>query len=176
MSLLFPRTSRNIPSDNQGIPQLFRALDDALFNSQSVQSATRISPKVDIEETPQAFEIKADVPGVKREDLSIDFDDENTLTIHGKVEHRAERTSPDDSANGGKAEKGKEGKGGRAQDQSMTGRRVWQSERLVGEFSRSFSFPNTINREAIKANLDHGILSVVIPKKDAQQAKRIAID
>jgi len=56
------------------------------------------------------------------------------------------------------------------------GTKYWASERSVGEFSRSFSFPNRVDSEAVKASLDNGILSVVVPKAKKQEARRIAIN
>jgi len=54
--------------------------------------------------------------------------------------------------------------------------RYWVSERSVGEFYRSFSFPQRIDQEAVKASLNNGILSIVIPKGKAPQPKKINIE
>jgi len=50
--------------------------------------------------------------------------------------------------------------------------RYWVRERYVGQFQRSFSFPQNIDHEAVKASLKDGILSVVIPKKTKSEAVR----
>jgi HSP20 family molecular chaperone IbpA len=52
----------------------------------------------------------------------------------------------------------------------------WISERSVGEFSRSFSFPARVNQEAVKASLRNGILSIVVPKAPAPESRRINIE
>jgi HSP20 family protein len=52
----------------------------------------------------------------------------------------------------------------------------WISERHVGEFSRSFSFPQRVNQEAVKASLKNGILSIVVPKAPAPESRRINIE
>jgi HSP20 family molecular chaperone IbpA len=54
--------------------------------------------------------------------------------------------------------------------------KYWVSERSVGEFSRTFSFPGRIDQDAVSANLNNGILSIVVPKAKKAEARRIAIN
>ena len=54
--------------------------------------------------------------------------------------------------------------------------KFWVSERSVGQFQRTFSFPNRIDQENVKASLKNGILSVVIPKAAAPENRRINIE
>ena len=54
--------------------------------------------------------------------------------------------------------------------------KYWVSERSVGEFERRFSFPGRVDQEAVKASLKNGILSVVVPKIVAREARRIVIE
>lgn len=56
------------------------------------------------------------------------------------------------------------------------GSRYWVSERSVGEFHRSFSFPSRVDQDAVKASLKNGILSIVVPKSTAPISKRINIE
>ncbi|KAL8909803.1 MAG: hypothetical protein Q9171_004893 [Xanthocarpia ochracea] len=53
--------------------------------------------------------------------------------------------------------------------------KYWVSERSVGEFQRTFSFPGKVDQEAVKASLKNGILSIVVPKA-AKQERKIAIE
>jgi HSP20 family molecular chaperone IbpA len=53
--------------------------------------------------------------------------------------------------------------------------RYWVSERSVGEFARTFSFPTRVDQDNVKASLKDGILSIVVPKASAPASKRIAI-
>ncbi|KAL8744779.1 MAG: hypothetical protein Q9190_003009 [Brigantiaea leucoxantha] len=55
------------------------------------------------------------------------------------------------------------------------GFRYWISERSVGQFQRTFSFPGKVDQEAVKASLKNGILNVVVPKA-ARKEKKIAIE
>jgi HSP20 family protein len=52
----------------------------------------------------------------------------------------------------------------------------WISERSVGSFARSFSFPQRVDQEAVKASLKDGILSIIVPKAQAPVTRRINIE
>ena len=54
--------------------------------------------------------------------------------------------------------------------------RFWISERRVGEFTRSFSFADQVDQEAVKASLKNGILSIVVPKAPKPESRRINIE
>jgi HSP20 family molecular chaperone IbpA len=54
--------------------------------------------------------------------------------------------------------------------------KYWVSERSVGEFARTFSFPKPVDQENVKASLKNGIISIIVPKAAAPQSKRINIE
>ncbi|KUL87135.1 hypothetical protein ZTR_05540 [Talaromyces verruculosus] len=54
--------------------------------------------------------------------------------------------------------------------------KYWASERSIGTFQRTFTFPTRVNQDAVKATFKNGILSVFVPKQAIQKAKRIRID
>lgn len=54
--------------------------------------------------------------------------------------------------------------------------KYWVSERSLGEFHRSFSFPGQVDQDAVKASLKNGILSVTVSKAQAKQGRRIHIE
>lgn len=62
------------------------------------------------------------------------------------------------------------------QQQQGPKEKFWVSERSVGEFHRTFSFPNPIDQAAVSANLKDGILSVTVPKAKKHEGKRIAVN
>lgn len=74
-----------------------------------------------------------------------------------------------------------EGKGkGKAAEGQNNGQaenrpKYWVSERSVGEFSRSFSFPGPVDIDRVKASLEHGILKVIVPKREKKQGRRIQV-
>jgi HSP20 family protein len=103
-------------------------------------------PKFEIKETKESFLFKADVPGVNEQDLDISVSG-NQLTVKGKRE--AERHDHDDT--------------------------YFACERSYGSFTRSFTLPNSVDTEHIRADIAHGVLTLAIAKKPEAQPKRIAI-
>ena len=87
--------------------------------------------------------------------------------------HKA--TVEDEQAEGsGKQEKAEEGTEVVKQKEQPK-YKYWVSERSVGEFHRSFSFPGRVDQDAVRASLKNGILSVVVPKAHHKEAKKIQI-
>jgi HSP20 family protein len=107
------------------------------------------APAFDVKETKDAFVFKADVPGVKEEDLEITTTG-NRLSISGKREEEKED---------------KQGK----QDT------YYAYERSFGSFTRTFTLPDEADVAHIKAELKNGEVTVVIPKAPAAVAKRIPV-
>ena len=105
------------------------------------------APAVDIHETDDGFMVTADLPGVKKEDIEIDLKD-STLTIKG--EKKFEEKAPKEN--------------------------YIRIERSYGKFIRSFSLPNNIDSEKIKATFNNGTLELNIPKKEDAKPKQITID
>ncbi|KAL3489142.1 HSP20-like chaperone [Aspergillus germanicus] len=54
--------------------------------------------------------------------------------------------------------------------------KFWATERSVGEFHRTFTFPTRVDQESVKASLTNGILSVVLPKEPTPQLKKIRVE
>ncbi|MEK7778943.1 MAG: Hsp20/alpha crystallin family protein [Pseudomonadota bacterium] len=104
------------------------------------------APAVDIKEEAGKFVIHADIPGVKPEDIDISMHD-GVLTIKGEKKTEA-----------------------KTEDAGY--KRV---ERTYGSFYRRFSLPDTANADAISAASKHGVLEVVIPKREAVQPKKINV-
>ena len=121
-------------------------LFDTLFEDRSSAARQRWMPAMDLVEADDHFVLKADLPGMAEEDVSIEVRD-NALTISGerKAEHE-------------KRERG-----------------WYRVERSFGSFSRSLSLPDGIDPDAIAASFDRGVLSVTIPKPEQRKPRRIQI-
>lgn len=104
-------------------------------------------PAVDIIEEKERFVLRADVPGVKPDDIDVNMEN-GMLTVSGS---RQDETS----------------------EETQGMRRV---ERVSGKFYRRFSLPDTANAEEISAKSTNGILEVSIPKQPAVQARRITVE
>jgi len=103
------------------------------------------TPSVDISETEGEYQIKAEIPDVKKEDVKVTLED-GVLTIQGERKHEKE-------------EKGK---------------KYHRIERSYGSFVRTFSLPDVIDEEKVKAEFKEGVLNLSLPK--SEKAKPKAID
>lgn len=112
----------------------------------SSSAGETFSPDFEVKETKDAFHFKADVPGIKEEDLDVSLTG-NRLTVAG---HREEEKRHDDD-------------------------RFFTYERSYGSFSRSFTLPEGVDTEGVQSELKDGVLSVMIPKKPETQPKRISL-
>ena len=105
--------------------------------------------KTDVKENENDYELQVEVPGVNKENISIDYEN-GYVTIAAKT-------------NKSKDEKDKEGN-------------YIRRERYSGSYSRSY-YVGEVDRESIKAKLDNGVLSIIVPKaKSEEQKKAIAIE
>jgi HSP20 family protein len=103
-------------------------------------------PAFEVKETPDAYEFRADVPGVAEGDIEVTVTG-NRLTISGKRE--AETVNQSD--------------------------KYFATERTYGTFVRSFTLPEGVNAEEVQATLTSGVLSVTVPKRPETQPKKIAV-
>lgn len=171
---LFPRSF--ITNDDSSFPPIFRLLDEfdqySRNNNGSVVSQMKsFTPKFDIQEHQSGYELHGELPGIDQKDVSIEFTDSSTLTVKGRVEHSYSKTGDAGEEKGNKAEnKNKEGKGVNEKG------KFWVRERSVGEFSRSFGFPDPVDQDNVKASMKNGVLNIQVPKVKKQVNKRITIE
>ena len=123
------------------------ALDRAYGDEWNSPTTTTFwAPRVNIRETGEEIEISADLPGVKKEDLSVGIEN-NMLVLRGTRQSETE---------------GKEGIFHRV-------------EKIYGSFERSFSLPAGLVRDKISASLKEGVLMVRIPKADEAKPKVVQV-
>lgn len=132
----------------QSLMSLPPALDDFFrgFGLNWDEQDRRWMPIVDVAETEEAYEIKAEIPGLKKEDIKISLE-EGLLTLQGEKKEEKEKEK----------------------------RNYHRVERVYGAFHRSFRLPREIEAGKIKACYEDGILSVVIPKSEKLKPKEIAV-
>ena len=104
------------------------------------------APAVDIAETAEEFVIKADLPGVKKEDVKVSFSDD-TVRIEGE----------------------------RKQEKDEHGKKYHRLERAYGAFVRTFVVPNGVKEGAASAEFTDGVLQVHLPKTNKAAAKSIEV-
>jgi len=134
---------KEISTLREEIDRLF----DSFFGRQTSMATEGFwVPAIDVEETDSDYIVKAELPGLKKDDIKIAVT-EDTLTISG--ERKME-----------KEEKGK------------TYHRI---EMNYGKFERTIRFPSEVNPEKAKASYKDGILTVTIPKSEKTKAKELEI-
>jgi HSP20 family protein len=104
-------------------------------------------PRLDVSETEKSFEIQAELPGVKKEDIKVSIDGAR-VTIEGECQQANEQRN---------------------------GEQVVYSERSTRRYQRSFTLPSEVDDAAAQARLENGILMLSLPKKQAGAARRLTI-
>ncbi|GAA5795758.1 hypothetical protein HPULCUR_001120 [Helicostylum pulchrum] len=139
-------------------------------------------PATDISETDDAYELHAELPGYDKKDINIELaDDGRTLVLSGKVDKvREEKHEKDEKKEQKKDKESQELTTKKDEDSQVAKRNEspqwWVNERVVGSFTRSFSFPNQLKADSIKASYDNGILKVTVPKVKETKSKQIQIE
>ncbi|RMG69412.1 MAG: Hsp20/alpha crystallin family protein [Nitrospirae bacterium] len=128
-----------------------RLFEDVMHEAADERSSASVSwsPRVDVYETEEHYVLNAEVPGVSQENLDIQIKG-NLLTIAGYRPLYADISSDDGTFH--------------------------RIECSYGRFKRSFSIPDTVEQEKIKAHLKDGVLQIRIPKKKTVVSKQIRID
>src|SRR5579884_3418221 len=129
---------------------LFSAMDQ-LFRDSFVRPfawAPTAGVPIDVEETPEAYQITASLPGWKPEDVNVTVQ-ENTLTISGEYKPEPEAEQPDT---------------------------VWHlRERQMGSFRRTLTFAAPVDPDQAQATYEYGILTLTLPKAESARPKVIKL-
>lgn len=104
------------------------------------------TPAIDIHEDENQYTLKADLPGIKKEDLSLTVVD-NVVTLKGERKQETE-----------KSEKG-----------------YHRIERSYGSFQRAFQIPGGVDANKVEAKFEHGVLTVTLPKPEATKPRQIDV-
>lgn len=118
----------------------------SFFDGNVMQPRGAFSPAVDIAENETAYLVKAELPGIKREDLKVEVKD-NTLVLAGE----------------------------RKFEQEVKRENFHRIERSFGNFTRSFVLPNNVDTQKVEAKFEDGVLNVTIPKLPESQPQGIKI-
>ncbi len=104
--------------------------------------------KVDVKETPTAYTLLAELPGVPKDDIHVTVEG-NVVTLRAEVKQ---------------------------EDRQSEGEKVLRSERYHGAVSRSFQMPVDIDDGAAKAKYENGVLQLTLPKKATVAGQRLSIE
>ena len=142
MALVRWEPARELDSLQSEVNRVF----DAFFGNGGGVRARRWVPAMDLVETDEHLVLRADLPGLERDDVNIEVKD-GTLTVSGE-----RRSEGEDKSEG-----------------------FYRVERAFGAFSRSLTLPEGIDAEKITADFDNGVLEVRIPKPAERKPHRVAI-
>ena len=104
------------------------------------------APPVDIFERQDHLVLRAEVPGVRKEDLDVRIEN-GVLTLHGE----------------------------RKEEKDVKEKNAHLTERVFGSFTRSFSLPMTVDPTKVTANVKDGVLEITVPKAESAKPKKIEI-
>jgi len=104
------------------------------------------SPALDLYEDKDNFLLKAELPGMKKDEIEIQLHD-GVLTLSGE----------------------------RKEEKKSEGADIHRSERFVGRFQRTLTLPSQVDADKVKASYQDGILTVTLPKSEAAKPKQIQI-
>jgi HSP20 family protein len=129
----------------------FREFED-VFGTRRLRSLLRDLPeepaiKMDVSESGESYRVKAEIPGVRKEDIRVSVDG-NTVTISAEVKREQEE---------------------------KRGETVLRSERYEGRQSRSFSLRHDIDAAKAAAKYEDGVLDLTLPKKGSTAAKELTV-
>ncbi|CAH2059959.1 unnamed protein product [Thlaspi arvense] len=108
----------------------------------SRENSAIVNARVDWRETPEAHVFKADLPGLKKEEVKVEIEEDSVLKISG--ERHVEK-----------------------EDKNDTWHRV---ERSSGQFTRRFRLPENVKMDEVKAAMENGVLTVTVPKTETKKA------
>ncbi|XP_054780186.1 17.5 kDa class I heat shock protein [Prosopis cineraria] len=116
--------------------------------SSSLGNSAFVNTRVDWKETPEAHVFKADLPGLKKEEVKVEIEDDRVLQISG--ERNAEKEDKNDK---------------------------WHRvERSSGKFMRRFRLPENAKMDKVKASMENGVLTVTVPKEEVKKPEVKAIE
>lgn len=113
--------------------------------SEGAQSPARL--KVDVTEQDGAYKVLAEIPGVKKEDIQVTIDGDQ-VAISAEVKREKD---------------------------IKEGERVLHTERQYGKVSRAFRLGQDVDQAQAQAKYENGVLELVLPKKQTQNARQLAI-
>src|SRR5947209_12538244 len=137
---------RDVNSLNNTLNRLFQSNLDTNRGSDELLTSGTFVPAVDIYENEHNITLKLEVPGVNQNDIDIRLEN-NTLTVRGERKFETEEKEEN----------------------------FHRIERRYGSFSRSFTLPNSVDPENVKADYRDGVLNVQLAKKAEAKPKQIKI-
>jgi HSP20 family protein len=124
------------------VPEFFKSF----FRPTRWEVESGMDMRIDLKETDKAYKVRAEIPGVKKEDIDISIDG-NMVTLRAEVKREKEE-----------------------KDERMV-----RSERYYGAVSRSFTLGTEVDEKGAEAKYSDGILELMLPKKEGTRARHLKV-
>jgi HSP20 family protein len=144
-SNIFDPFSLDLWDPFQGFP-----LDSLRSISTANDANTFVNARIDWKETPEAHIFKADLPGVKKEEVKVEVEEGRVLKISGERSREKE-------------------------ERNEKWHRM-EMERSTGKFLRRFRLPDNAKADQVKAGMENGVLTVTVPKEEVKKPEAKAIE
>lgn len=142
-SNIFDPLSLDLWDPFQGFP-----FDSLRSISTANNTSAFVNARIDWKETPEAHVFKADLPGVKKEEVKVEVEEGRVLKISGE----------------------------RSREKEEKNDKWHRVERSSGQFMRQFRLPENAKVDQVKAAMENGVLTVTVPKEEVKKAEVKAID
>ena len=126
---------------NSWIPAVF----NDLFDTEFMPKANCTAPAINVKESDKAYVVEVAAPGMKKEDFNVHINDEGNLII--KMEQKDEKKEEDKTA------------------------RYLRREFNYSKYEQTLILPDDVKKDAISAKVEHGVLTVELPKIDEEKVK-----
>ena len=126
---------------NNWIPTVF----NDLFNSDFMPRANATAPAINVKESDKAYTVELAAPGMKKEDFNVHINDEGNLIV--KMEQKQEKKEEDKNT------------------------RYLRREFSYSKFEQTLILPDDVVRDQISAKVEHGVLTVELPKQVEEKVK-----
>ena len=133
---------------DEDFDQLFEGFFRPMRVLEENNAGRDLIPAVDVSENDDHFTVRAEVPGVKKEDVDITYEN-GVLTLSAET---------------------------RSESEEKEGERVIRQERRYGKYMRSLRLGADIDESNIKATYKDGVLEIALPKAEEIKPKRISVD
>jgi HSP20 family protein len=128
-------------------PRALRRLFDELLSASGEETGVEFVPSLELSETDDDYVMKAELPGMTEDDVKVEVDEDNNLTIRGEKKCETKES-----------------------------RRGYEySERSYGQFMRTIQMPNNVDASKIEASFKNGVLELHVPKTEKVRAREIPI-
>ena len=126
---------------NNWIPAVF----NDLFNTEFLPKTNCTAPAINVKESDKAYIVELAAPGMKKEDFNVHINDEGNLVV--KMESKAEKKDEDKNT------------------------RYLRREFSYSKYEQTLILPDDVKKDAISAKVEHGVLTVELPKLEEEKVK-----